>query len=804
MDGVAPKFGELCAPAVSLAPIQQRIRPPDVATPDSDQGEKERATKELVFMIRKLSRRQFIRSSALGGASLLASGAVLPAVAAQSGDSDRAHGERDLKHAITIENERVSISVDSRSGDIIGLSNKRSGREYIAATEWAKAFRLNVPIPRRITGFNADYSANSFDSWLQSNCTIIRGRDAKSQSLTISYPELKSEAGTFSIGVNYTIRLEDGSDEARLHLQIENRSQFKISEVFFPWISGVGEIENRSTDAFAAPSMIYRGADLRNHFNAEANWEEYPFLLDTPKWPDGYSLAMPWMNYGGESEGLYFASLTRTGIQHRLMVQDYGAAQHPILSFAWAFESYIGPGDSWRSPELVVSPHQGDWHAAADKYRASLDGWYRKADTPLEFRRALGTFNSFFTKRDFMQIAELAEDIRKYGIQHLIMWNFGDYYPKVLEPDDLSVDPPRLGQFAAQWGGPARLLAANQKARDLGVSTGIIFSQRLWNKATLTRELQGLAEEWAIRRESGDPIWESWDHQHFGAARWSNRQQSFGQLDYVMCSAVEGYRELAVRNVRGVLQQGGYSMMFYDQVVEGNLCFSAKHNHNDVSAPSIATPGFAEELRAGMKLDNPAAVLIGEGWEILASQFLDSGWVWRMPPNPEVLQYTLPWVINTSAVPIDIGLANKYVILGLRLAIVAGGLENGKNLSDFPEFAAHIRRLTEFRKRTEQLWVEGTFRDDIGLRASGAFAKVYETDQRIAIMSANLTAGALTLQFDLDGSRFDIEPALYSLISSRGTSEVKIAARKGSTLVGSAPLEPFELAAIVFEKRKPG
>jgi hypothetical protein len=752
-------------------------------------------------MTRKLSRRQFIRSSALGSASLLASGAVLPAVGAQNGESDRAHGERDRNRAATIENELISISVDSRSGDIIALRNKRSGREYIAATEWSKAFRLNVPLSGRITGYNADYSANSFDSWLQSNCTIARGRGAKSQSLTISYPELKSEAGNFPIEVNYTIRLDDGSDEAQLQLLIENRSKFKIREVFFPWISGIGEIEARATDAFVASSMIYRGADLRNQFNAEANWEEYPFLLDTPKWPDGYSLAMPWMNYGGASEGLYLASLARTGIQHRLMIQDYGVVQHPILAFAWAFESYIGAGKSWRSPELVVSLHPGDWHAAADKYRASLAGWYRKADTPLEFRRALGTFNSFFTKRDFMQTAELAEDIRKYGIHHVVMWNFGDYYPKVLEPDDLSVDPPRLGQLAAQWGGAERLQAANQKARELGVSTGIIFSQRLWNKATLTPELQSLAEEWAIRRESGDPIWESWDHQHFGAARWSNRQQSFGQLDYIMCSAVEAYREFAVRNVRGVLKQGGYSMMFYDQVVEGNLCFSARHNHEDVSAPSIATPGFAEKLRAGMKADNVAAVLIGEGWEILASQFLDSGWVWRLPPNPEVLQYTLPWVINTSAVPIDMGLANKYVILGLRLAIVAGGLENGKNLSDFPEFAAHIRRLTEFREKTEQFWVEGSFLDDIGLQASGAFAKVYQVGQRIAIMAANLTAEAATLQFDLDGSRFGVEPASYSLISSRGTSEVKFSSRKCTIIAGSTSLEPFELAAVIFEKR---
>ena len=60
-----------------------------------------------------------------------------------------------------------------------------------------------------------------------------------------------------------------------------------------------------------------------------------------------------------------------------------------------------------------------------------------------------------------------------------------------------------------------------------------------------------------------------------------------------MCSAVDAYREFAIHNVRGVLAKAGYSMMFYDQVVESNLCFSQKHHHDSVSAPSIATSKVA-------------------------------------------------------------------------------------------------------------------------------------------------------------------------------------------------------------------
>ncbi|MGA7343331.1 MAG: DUF6259 domain-containing protein [Terracidiphilus sp.] len=755
-------------------------------------------------MIPEMTRRTFIRNSALGGASLLASGEVLAAAGSQGEQAIRpakggtVSGARDEKSIV--ENERMRIELDPNSGDIVGLCNKRSGREYIAAREWAKAFRLNVPLPGRVTGFNADYSANAFDSWMQKSCTIAQERSEEGQTVWVRYSKVESAAGTFPIGVAYSIHLPNDSDEATLRLEIENRSPYQVKEVFFPWISGVQEVEDVASDTFAAPNMIHLGTELRRHFDADANWEEYPYLLDIPTWPDGYSLSMPWMNYGGKSEGIYLASNARTGIHHMLMVQDYGRVKHPVLAFAWAFPSYIAPGKTWRSPELVLSLHDGDWHAAADKYRSSLSGWYRKPDTQPDFKRSFASFNSFFTELDFMQIAELAEDILKYDLRHLVMWNFGDYYPEVMQPDDLSVDPPRLGEFTPQWGGLPKLQAANQRARELGVSTGIIFSQRLWNKDTLTPELRKMAEDWVIRRESGDPISESWDHQHLGAAQWSGWQQSFGHLDYIMCSAVNEYRDFAIRNVRGVLKRAGYSMMFYDQVVEGNLCFSSRHDHADVSAPSMATPAFVELLKKGMKADNPDAVLIGEGWEVLSSQHLDSGWVWRVPPNPEVLRYTLPWVVNTSAVEVDAGLANRYFVLGLQLAIVAGGLENGKKLSDFPEFAGHVKRLAGFHNNTERFWVGGSFQDDIGLQVSGAFAKLYQTSREVAIMAANLNEVASAFTFDLDVSRYGIKTAEYSVISSSGSSEEGSAIRQGSVLHGSRYLAPFEVAAIVFQR----
>ena len=113
---------------------------------------------------------------------------------------------------------------------------------------------------------------------------------------------------------------------------------------------------------------------------------------------------------------------------------------------------------------------------------------------------------------------------------------------------------------------------------------------------------------------------ESWDHTAPGKhPKWSNQQQSFGHLDYVMCNAVDGFRSFAIQNVSSVLKEAGYSLNFYDQAVEGNLCFSSQHNHPDVNAPCKASYSFLKPLKAAgtMRAENPTAILMGEGWELL-------------------------------------------------------------------------------------------------------------------------------------------------------------------------------------------
>jgi hypothetical protein len=169
-----------------------------------------------------------------------------------------------------------------------------------------------------------------------------------------------------------------------------------------------------------------------------------------------------------------------------------------------------------------------------------------------------------------------------------------------------------------------------------------------------------------------------------------------------------------------------------------------------------------------------------------------------------VLRYTLPWVLNTVAVATDAGLANRYLVLGLQLAIIAGSQENGKSLSDFPGFAAHIKRVAAFRKDTQQFWVDGSFQDDIGLRTSGGFARVYQAGHEVAIMAANLDDKTTPFSFQLQATGYGITAKNYSVISSTGRSDSGTADAQDGALHGTRSLEPFELVAIVFQRENNG
>jgi hypothetical protein len=111
-----------------------------------------------------LTRRQFIQGS-LAGAGLLVPGEALAERARTERIAPPDVGNRTSDpqgtDAISLENEFIRIDLNVKTGSIQGLYHKRTGKQYIAAKEWARAFRLNVPVSKRVTGYNAEKAVRS-------------------------------------------------------------------------------------------------------------------------------------------------------------------------------------------------------------------------------------------------------------------------------------------------------------------------------------------------------------------------------------------------------------------------------------------------------------------------------------------------------------------------------------------------------------------------------------------------------------------------------------------------------------------
>lgn len=659
---------------------------------------------------------------------------------------------------VTLENDLVALTVDGRNGCITGLWSKLTGRGHLTHGRRAEAFRVVMPLRDRISGWFCDPLGHACDSSSQRAAAVQVERRGPKQVLEVTYNALRSDAGTHAVAVEYQAVLEDDSDEIAPRFALTNESSNVVTEAHFPWLVTLRHVAD---ERLVYPNVIRRLRDLFP-IPQEGNWEEYPVLLHgttgrAPYWPGVGGMSMPWVDVGDEQGGIYLASLDHTGRQHSLVVRDHGDGEsiEPGLTFAFLLET--GPGQHWESPTMVLSPHAGDWHTGADKYRQSIRSWYRPPDVSAHASRSLGAFTTTLTSRDFGEIEELAEDISRYGLTELQVFTFSNYFPLLAEDDDLVHDPPRLGLLTRQFGGRERFRAAVSAARArFGVRTGIILSQRLWNVATLTPDLADKAEAWVMERSSGAPAWR---HNHFGADAWGGFR---GEQLYVMCPAVEDWQELTIANCRRILVETGATILFFDQAAEYWPCFNEAHAHPDPSASLRASPTLLERLRKELREVDSDAILIGEGAEVVTSQHLDLGWHWEFRekdgplqlPNPEVTRYTLPRLRFGLPLADDIPTANRWFALGLYLAVIPRGLESGKRLSDFPRFAEHLSRLAALRGRLERSLVHGTFVDDAGIAAEGALAKVYATDDELAVVVASLASDRRRATVRIDPTRW--------------------------------------------------
>jgi hypothetical protein len=694
-----------------------------------------------------------------------------------------------------LENSKIIVGVSEENGSIVKLVNKTVGKDYVANERHARLFRLMVPL--------TDWWGHPIDSWEQ-KAEKVTVKETKGYSeARIIYNGLRSRAGEFPINVECTITLAKDSDEVNFSIEIRNNSEHTVTAVMFPWISGIKEIEESPEgDMLVFPcskmslrdllkdQRYYRPTDLpRRHF----------FRYGTGGGP-----RIPWINIGGANHGICIISKdSRLQYQGLSFEPLYDKGNITGISFTWVYQPHIEKGETWKSMDVAVALHDGDWHIAADKYRHWLEGWYKKPDTPRWLKESIGFQNYNLVlwddevSRTYDEIPKLAKEAKEMGFPLMMLWRIYDWKPHGAKRG--WYNKRRWEKPVEEWGGARRLKEMLQKAEKMGVKAMPMCN----GLRVLDLQAPEYKEKYArcsiknvLGLETRDP---GYTYSLWGPdpGVW-NRQEQW----VVMCFGVPEWRDRCFNLVEKMLKEFGFNSFFLDQCFEQHMCFDETHPHKKPNETQKYTFEFAKRVREMVRTHKPDSVLGGEVCEAVMSQAVDFFWDWGWEYRyPEPFRYTMPWVLLAYVVEYGLDRINKAFVLGFLLnSILARGQYPIDKISDFPEVTTHIRKLADLRKRAAKYLAYGDFRDEIGLRTSGGFAKLYTTEEGAAVALANLEPKSVTVDVEIQIDRLPMRIQSPSCLQMNldGTTQKRQLVSEGNSMKISVELQPLDVKILTI------
>jgi len=245
------------------------------------------------------------------------------------------------------------------------------------------------------------------------------------------------EGDIIPISMDLVFRLDD--EEAVMEARIKNNSPETVRECWFPLLSGLTSVSKKGTSYLTVPFwMGNKVADPSG--TLPLSWDaKWKLLLMYPG-----VCSMPWFDFFDSRQGLYLAShdpsfqTTTLVTRRREKTRDFqmGIVKYP----------FIGRGESWSSGDLIISAHEGDWHAGAKKYRNFADTWFEAAsDIPKWMYEAPGICDLFMKHQNkriyfgYDELLRIDNENRRKGLNiplYVFSWHrnghdvgYPEYYP---------------------------------------------------------------------------------------------------------------------------------------------------------------------------------------------------------------------------------------------------------------------------------------------------------------------------------------------------------------------------------------
>ena len=584
--------------------------------------------------------------------------------------------------------ENGSIRFDVNSGGVItSIYNKRTKTEFIEKGK-SSGWKLIVSL-REWTEYPIFDYMNSGE--------IKRSGDAA----TVSFRRLKGlEGDILPISMDLAFRLDN--EEIVMEARIKNGSPETVRECWFPLLSGLTKVGKKRTSYLTIP--FWMGSKVADPADTlplawDAKWK---LLLMYPG-----ICSMPWFDFYDNKQGLYLAShdpsfqTTTLVTRRRQQTRDFqmGIVKYP----------FIGSGESWSSGDLVISAHEGDWHAGAKKYRAFADTWLEAAsDIPKWIFEAPGVCDLFMKHQNkriyfgYDELLRIDNENRKKGLDiplYVFSWYKNGHdvgYPEY-SPD------PRMG-------GRAKLRSVLKRINNNGGHVILYTQGRLIDLQTDYYKRMG--KKICIVNDKGVfyPDNYSWPIQGTVTPN---------KIFAIACPATEEWKRRLISQAF-MVDGFGANGLLYDQIGGDHpyLCFAKDHGHSKPGNNFAKKVGMLRELRRTVKARNPDLAIMLENIcdafaqyaDLIHSHYENFRTDEMILPMPELFRYTFPEMRLSSRDACDIPSVNYTFILGLRQEywrMTEPFEHTDRKFDNDPKqrwIASYMRHMLELKAYTEKLF----------------------------------------------------------------------------------------------------
>lgn len=670
-------------------------------------------------------------------------------------------------------NGRISLALDSLSGEILELNDERTGENLIKNHSYA------LPQPFVILlgdGKTCLRPGNAEAIYSHSELKPEFHIENNGQSATVLYHALWDGCQTHRVTAEYTVELPDSSADSVWRLSLRNDAELMLKDVRFPCLNGIYLGRDWSTNELVYPYVA--GIKIKDPVTAFAapnkqicwKWQDYQYVygIGTPArqlqegiygMEESYSgnLTMKWLDYYSEDLGLYFACRDPEPKICSLRADTLGAGQ-PGMNFSFRHPLALTMGQSWSSPETVAALHTGGWHEGAKRYRK-----FHREFTPEEtacpdwFHKSAGLVAHYDFKYQnggvvhrYADIARLLDEAKEMGLNHLLLsgWHrdgFDHGFPEYMPDDDLGTEDELRSQI--------------QRLIEEGGHVAFYINSRLAN--TKYEHLRDFIADNSVTLEDGSLLTEQ-----YGAG---------GLRFAVQCIGSEGWRRKLEETVKYVTDDIGTDGMYLDQLVMGYpcLCKNPEHDHRygewNCWYQEMLKNVHHERNEAG----GDTLCLLHEGVSdsygpLVSGQLVSTFSYHHTGAFPELYRYTFPEQMLVDMLYPERGMAMRPVHVGqasreiMDRAFRTGmyywiyDLVDDNSFTKDPKQYAYLKDMIRLRKFWLERFGQGRFcdREHITAVSQGVDTACYELDGALLLVCSNSSGetGTLSMKHTASGT----------------------------------------------------